>query len=579
MTHAAHSIWVQIATCHTVRYAVVCGYLLLLCTVSSLARAQAENPAAAEPAVLPAAVRHYSVLEDLHDLWFTETGERYTLPFSVAGEKQLEIRREVFLPVFPRDTMLLWVERLSWSAEVYVNDKLLANQPRPFQPLLVKIPPSALSAQFNELLIRLKREGPQERFWPREHRLGILGRAYLLVPDTARQVYLQPEEDFLNPVLERSAPEAPAPNGQAPADELPQAPNKQQAYRYLPLPELHHPADSDSVIVYPTINTSGDYFLSLNQLKNELSHLRLMGARQVYFPMGLPHSAWPVVENLGLIPVDSIARYIAYYKPYPVEAYPDAPVWVSATGERQPAIRTFLDTFGPGRRGVSRWQMILALAGGILLLVGFRVLAPQTFEQIILGREAFNSLFGLLREPHPLGLPEQLSLLVLRAYLLGTGVGQILIVLTRYELHQALNIINEPGALFALANSFTNQPVLLWLGSVALFLLIFSLQRVLLYTISRFFGAQQFADEISRYRAAGWMPAALLLFVAAFVPVLQGADRESNFPWGWLLAFLLASMYALLTVGKQTLNHRKASSLGKILYICGVELLPLVFLI
>lgn len=133
-------------------------------------------------------------LVDLQDEWRTTQGQNVRIPFVKSDVNEMQLSHWLTLPKdrVPGKQLYLYLEGLSWTAEIYLNDKLLKVSQDPFAEHLLPLDEDWLHPEGDQIRIVLSSEGKDFLLYP-EHFLGVHRGVYVLVSDTSQPPVAQPE--------------------------------------------------------------------------------------------------------------------------------------------------------------------------------------------------------------------------------------------------------------------------------------------------------------------------------------------------------------------------------------------------
>jgi|GEM_PF-2243649 len=131
---------------------------------------------------------------NLHGDWKTAEGLNKTVPFVEADLSQLEIscQFDISLSEYQTDACYLYFEALAWSAEIYLNGRLLKVTEDPFAEQLLPLNKKWLKATGNEVRVVLDRSGSTRPLYP-EPFIGIHRQAHVLVTDVGAEIVSPPQ--------------------------------------------------------------------------------------------------------------------------------------------------------------------------------------------------------------------------------------------------------------------------------------------------------------------------------------------------------------------------------------------------
>jgi hypothetical protein len=178
----------------------------------------------------------HQVVQNLNGPWVANAGVIRNVPFWETDIDKLVMRRN-FKVVDTFSNLCLYFEGIAWTAEIYLNGKLIIIYNQPFKPLILPLDNEWLSPVQNELKVVLTTQG-KDTEWKHRRALGI-----------HRPVWLLNGTDSLKDI-------------------------SCLAYSF----------DHDSVVIYNPGSATSLYHVTDDVLKRDLHILSAQPVRTVYFP-------------------------------------------------------------------------------------------------------------------------------------------------------------------------------------------------------------------------------------------------------------------------------------------------------
>jgi hypothetical protein len=340
------------------------------------------------------------------------------------------------------------------------------------------------------------------------------------------------------------------------------------------LPRPRHVASADTTLIYIPLLQNEALNISARNLENDLRQMTLLEVRVLYTPIPLPRWADTLLVRYGMALAQQPGRYLATYQPTELTGLSLLPAWIDANGSLTRQVRMYYDTQAPSYPEVSRSLLLVALLLGLALLVLIKLLAPQAFEALVLGAEGLRQRIDTARDPVRLAASARQILWLFSI------VAQSFALLFWLRLNQA----GQGGGLqpstwmqhLAETSLSGNLPLLALLAAIVIS---WDGLRLLISALSeRIFQLGGLSSEVQRANILGSYPLWPAAFFVGMLPFLQA---EVNWGvWatalGWLL--LLAFAYKLLVLMFTVVQQRKLHPVGRLLYICSVEVAPLLVL-
>ena len=122
--------------------------------------------------------QNHQIVQNLNGPWIANSGAFRNVPFWETDIDKLVIRRN-FIVADTFSNLCLYFEGIAWTAEIYLNDKLIVIYNQPFEPLILPLDKEWLSPVQNELKVVLTTQG-KDTEWKHRRALGIHRPVWLL---------------------------------------------------------------------------------------------------------------------------------------------------------------------------------------------------------------------------------------------------------------------------------------------------------------------------------------------------------------------------------------------------------------
>lgn len=238
--------------------------------------------------------RHLKAFKNLNGIWLTPNDEIYRVPFVEDELDILILRKEFFLKEKPQDTLFLYFEGVSWETEIYLNGKLLGIYEKPFEEILISIPPSLFTIQWNWIEVKLKKYSNQTDEWWTVPLLGIHKSVFLLQKDVEKKVI-------------------------------------QNAYY-----------QSDTLLIYFPFSSSSKYNISEEEFLRDMEVIKSFGVKVIYIPYYIPRRLKNLLNevHMTLHPNYKQAKYVAIYKSF--SETNEYPFWLKENNEKSSFFGNFV---------------------------------------------------------------------------------------------------------------------------------------------------------------------------------------------------------------------------------------------
>lgn len=519
----------------------------------------AGNPPAFLPTPLTTGLRPVMALNGEWNTSGADVPPEVQVPFTLLGEDELTLDREFFLRDSPTDTLYIYLAGLAPTAQVFVNGRLLALVDAPFQEHRVAVPPGVLRNQWNLLRVHLlqpaARAATGPNAWlPAEPVLGIYRPVFLMAVDS-----LAPRFTSLDTTLAQQWP-------------------AHDSLRALMASQAPLRATADTVIIYADWDATHGLDVPAQLRSADFAQARLLGARYIYFPLGAHPDLVALARQNALQPVAAPGPFVAVYREYYPAGYPNAPRWQLADGTQTRAIRQYLNTQDPAPYTPGLVFHIIALTLGLLLLVATKLAVPQAFDAIVLRFEGLRPLLAPAREATRYS--GQGGLVLWLAGIVFQALGLFYVLRLTWLLN---NADGSFAYLYSTVLGAFSQPALSPITSFTWVLaLILGLQVWRFATAGAaqlLYGFTGFTDALARAEVLGYLPLWPLVFLLAATPLLSPQAGQGSLALAATVLAIVAHIYHFTTFWLRVSTTRELHPVAKTLYICGVEILPLAFLL
>jgi hypothetical protein len=282
------------------------------------------------------------VLISLSGEWYDENHKKWAAPFWEDERDELILHKDFFLPHVPEDTLYLYFEGIAWRGEVYLNQRLLSLPQDPFRELLLAIPPALLNKQWNQVKVKLYKNGIHYAWYPKKM-LGIHKNVFLL----------------------------------------------KKGIQYVPclFPKV---VEKDTTLFYAPFSYAFAYNIEEEVFRQDMQAIKDRGLTTVYFPFPPSYRHFQIVAELGLSIAEKPGRVIAFYNAYPNRMGKNYPGWYNAGVVDSTHIQKYYKlaewTEKPITYTLYLWVIIVLL----ILMVGWKLMDAHSFNHLILlqGRDS-----------------------------------------------------------------------------------------------------------------------------------------------------------------------------------------------
>lgn len=481
-------------------------------------------------------------LENLSGYWYTEDREELRqIPFT-EEENQLNLVKPIKTRPSSRlpDTLYLYFEGVAWRAEIYLNDRLLAITKDPFQEYLFPIPQSLLNTGENLLVVRMKQEGPSIDFYPDKF-IGIYRPCYLLAPTGT-----------YGPVVKQKVQES-----------------------------------ASKVLIYAPWSPETGFLPDTGTFSQALDTAIALGSQYVHYAFEPPSSYKRLAAKKGIIRVESLAKCdsVAFLNTYPILGLPRNVhpwFWLDEKGERSEVAGTY-QSWKKAKFGLAespnRVFLLIFLLVPLLGLVLLKFVGPKTWSFLLDYLIKVKFFLDLIRNGKFL---KNLSSILINLYgliLMAVCISIFLYFLQASGRIETLNILSAESLLFRIMlNGGFSLPEL-FLGALVFLVVLAGLKSSISYTFSLLYGINTLTPTLQNLEIISTFPLNILLML----PTGALFFIQPELAWAsaivWQILFLIILLRKVITQYAGLSYIFQFSATLKILYICGLEIMPWVLLV
>lgn len=475
---------------------------------------------------------------DLHGIWFDSNGNRHISPFNYFGRKSIELNKSFDRPeaVSASDTSYLYFEGLAWTADVYLNGKLLKVTQDPFAEHLLPLAPGFLKEKGNELRIHLHLEGKEHELYP-EPFLGIFRQAALLV----KGGHVHPRAG-MQPVSSASA----------------------------------------AVVLAPWSQADG-YLDDATVLKGMLSGMfRYPHSHPLVFAFRPSSEAQWQLAEMGWTTLGhpGAADSLAFYNSYPVAEQPlksNVTFWRQPNGRPGSGYGKYLDLKtlrGPGGTSPDRMALMTLLLVPVICLLLMKLTTPRLYAAMLEFLTKTQIYLELIGNNKFLKAEQSLLVNGFRLAISASTVTLFLYYLQETGTLFRLDLFSGDSLLGGVLEIGDYGPYQLLLGVLALLLGLNILKYVFLNMAAGVYRVSGLSLTVQNLDIFASMPFNLLpLLPATFIFFLEAeAGQVALIVWQAVFGIWFLRRIILIYVGLTRLFSFSTSL--KFLYICTLEILP-----
>ncbi len=457
----------------------------------------------------------------LNGNWRDASGQVFAVPFCSDEHRELEIQTEFFLKEALTDTCFLYIGGISWSAEIYLNDRLIQISENPFQEQLIAIPPQLLNKQWNALRVYMQITGPSAR-WNSVRLLGIHRPIWLLVRKSGVETRL--------PML----------------------------------------VQADTTLFYVPWSNRYGYNVGLEEFEVQLQQLKRAGIHAIYLPFGLPNRLLAKMAELGMGYHIRPGKLIALYAAYPgYERY-----WTQRMLWHENQFSGY-EPLSRERGGVQHPELVLYLMlAGLAFLVFWKLYSGRYFGQVFETWQTSKQLQQIVFEGNYLRFPYNIYIIVGKILFQTGFVFFFFLTIKQFGWGENLDIIRTDNYLTGFYNRFSFSELQLGLAVLIVMSFYNSMKYFLQGFIGEIYRQHDFSVRLTTIEALAEFPVNVILFVLTGIIFFISPELE------WLILYLLCLVYLIYLVRRiYVLALGLDVVLGlplipKILYLCAFEILP-----
>ena len=491
------------------------------------------------PTELTAGLRQ---VEDLSGYWYTEDKEDlYQVPFT-----EDKHRLNLVKPLQTRpgsnlaDTLFLYFEGLAWRAEVYLNGRLLAITRDPFQEYLFPVPSRLLEDGENLLTVRCSQEGPDIDLYPGKF-VGIYRQCFLLTESPQRVTIAHQKR------VERA----------------------------------------EKVLIYAPWNEESGFQEDTVAFSKLTDQVVEAGGLPLYYAFEAPGSYHAIAQRKGLSRVMNLngCDSVAFLNAYPLLTAPrnlHPWFWLDEAGNTTSHYASF-QSLKKAKQGLSnppdRVFLLIFLLLPLLGLVLLKFVGPKTWSFLLDYLIKVKFFLDLIRNGKFL---KSLSSILINTYgviLMAVCLSVFLYFLQAAGRIDALNILSAESLLYRLMlfGEFSLPEIF---GAALVFLLLLASLKVFIsYLLSLLYGINSLTPVLQNLEIISTFPLNILLLI----PTGALFFIQPEFAWAtaiaWQIIFLIIHIRKIITQYAGLSYIFQFSVSLKILYICGLEIMPWVLLV
>ena len=499
------------------------------------------------------------------DDWIANTEETYTVPFAVEELEELTLTRHFKIDRLDTlkslaDSVYFYFGGIAPGGAIYLNDKLLRVIDATYSQHLVAVPNRLLQPDWNTLRVELSVSAHDAGKWrPEQSALGLYGPVYLLTNQEA--LLARADSIFLSARSTAACVPTPPDSGQPYIDSL-----------RVPLPERLGTPPANT-LVYTSVDPITGMPKTPAAIRQDIVQIKQTPTQALYCPQPLPATVLPDIAASGLALAPAPGPSPALYTVAGSRHYPDAPVWQTENGRPSDAFGRF-DPIPTSSSTTSRSFYIVIVLLMLALFTTWRVVDARSLRSyLLLPANVLEKLQkiqqGRLNPPNFIFFLNILRWLLLSALL--TMVSQSI---TRYGGLVKLGF--EDIQLFQWLGTSEQQSV--WAQFSISIVIVASLlvyQIFLQLLIAGIYQLNRFSFRLQELSALGDLVLYLISLVVFLLLSLQPGTPPTAFLWVGLaclfLGLLLSIILQFLALGRIW----KIPAMGKLLYVLGVNLLPL----
>ena len=385
-------------------------------------------------------------LVKLSDYWRDGAGQSFNIPFDQKSEEGMALKNVFYMDSLSRlpDTIYLYMAGLAWSAELYLNDKLLVLSEDPFKEHLLPLSKGLFNFGRNELRVNLSEAGPYPDLYP-ERVVGILHEVMLMEWDT---LHRRPE-----------------------------------------FPE--RVAGEKSTLIYAPWTTNDHFQPNPASFWQDLKEIKSAGVNSIYFPFP-PHGKYLIMlkkADMKLVTGLDQASKVAFFNEYPVLKIPrglSKVFWKDKFGNKTEYYGEFQDPKDPASLFIqepSRPSLILLLVIPLLGVLFLKLFAWKIYNSLTEYLVKSKIYIDLIGKSKYLKAHESALMNLFRFLLISVMIALPLYYIQCTRNYEWLNVLSRRSLLYDLF-AFDNLSLMQYFGLAFLFVGGINLIK---YTVTYFF--------------------------------------------------------------------------------------------
>lgn len=480
------------------------------------------------------------LITDLNGPWESDMNRTFDVPFCSDDYFRLELRREFFLAEMPQDTMMLYFEGLMWTAEIYVNDRLIFISKHPFQGYTLALPPKILNAQWNKLKIILTNKGTNIPDAP-IRMIGIHKPVYLF---GRKSVHSVPSE-MRFPLLK----------------------------------------DTPYTLVYIPFSEKFGYNIEPRKAYHDFQQIKAAGVTAIYFPYKPSLHLLDLMQRAGLNLQLQKTEQVAYFRriKYRFTTLGEEHIaWLDEDGNKTPHFGRFEKVSHQAKPidwSKDKMNIIIMVMIPLLMIVFWKLVNDRTFRLMLyFGNLNFNHN-EIIRGATTVSISVIYYNVLLRITMTAAIITMLIWILKVQGLLNTLDLIREPSWL-RLGVQMMQDRLLVLYGFIVAFLLIWQIFRsLLLNVLSSIYNRTELNLRILIIENCSDLPYLIFLTFLWFVLMLSPTTYYTT----WMVIGLVLGLAFLMRKYWTTFimldNVLRMPIFINFVYICTLDWLPWILLL
>ena len=433
----------------------------------------------------------------------------------------------------------LYIPPVTWTVEIRLDGKYLYLHEVPFGNLLLPLDSELILPGPHVLALSFKVSGSLARFYPTPFG-GLLGVPQLVKPN---------------------------PNACPPL-----------------LPDL---SDPDSVLFYAPWSADAGYQPDPSRFVNDLYRIKANGIKEIAFVFPPPSVYLEIMakKDLKLASESHPYKRIAFFNDYPVANLPSDVLFLPWTGSRGEVKNNFgvWVNMGSGklvwRQDFNNFAVIFFLLSGLAGIVAIKILSPRLFEGMLEYLTKSRIYFDLVKNQK---LVSDIELILLNLFNLAIQAGSFSLLFYFLKCTGQtdwLNILTENSLLHRLVSNYELSLYGVFILLFLFLVLIYALKYGFISMIGSVFRLQYFSKMMQGLVVYSSYPLNFLLLAPCGFFFFLDIGNVHFAVIGWvviLVLFFIMRIYAIWAGLEYLMGFRTSL---KILYICALEIIPLLFLL